>query len=493
MQEGKATGISISNNFLRIIEIERRKDKISIDKILEIPLPKESSPLEEKKLSHTIKEKLAKEKFLRRAFISMADSNVVVRTKTVPPIKKEEIFKLIESEIKDYAIFGHSNVSLGFSTTNKEKDKADIVWAGVKEEKLFKTLKFIKRSGIKAYGVIPNDFALAESIYTLYNEEAPVAILNVDAETTKLVISKEKKLLFVYIQDIGTNSLLSNDTSSQSTWIGNILTTITYATRNLHIAIKELFLITQTSGSSEMLELLSSRLPYPIIIPNLLEKLNCNREEDYLILQGEKGVNFMAALGLALLSLDKRGNPLFCDISKHILREKQSTSIKIIITIILLGIINGGGYYAYPYVNGMLNRVKTNVHNTETKIRELSKASENANKLKSELANSKKELGLFQAAIKTAENRVITSALLIELKAKQPEGLHVISVSVSGSGAIHMSGIGSSYRNVLDFEENLATAKYIEGATIISMNKGVGGSISFQMTAMVKGVSNGKK
>ncbi len=493
MQEGKAVGISISNNFLRVLEIEREKDKVSIDKILEVPLPKENSPKEQKKLSHTIKTTLVKEKFLRRAFISMADSDIVVRTKTVPPIKKEEIFKLIESEIKDYAIFGRSNVSIGFSTTNKEKDKFDIVWAGVKEEKLFKTLKFIRSAGVKTYGVIPNDFALAESVYTLYNEESPVAILNVDAETTRLIISKGKKLLFVYIQDIGTSSLLGDDSSSQSAWTGNILTTLTYATRNVHIAVKEVFLVTQTDGSSKMLELLSSRLPYPIIIPNLLEKLECNREEDYLALQGERGVNFIAALGLALLSLDKKDNPLFCDISKHILREKQSTSIKIIVMIILLAIINGGGYYAYPYVNGMLNKVETNVKNTETKIQQLSKAAEDTNKLKSELANSKKELSLYQVAIKTAENRVITSALLIELRAKQPDGLHVASISVGGSGAIRMSGTGSSYRNVLDFEENLATAKYIKGATILSMSKSGKGSVSFQMTAAVRGVSNGKK
>jgi Tfp pilus assembly protein PilN/Tfp pilus assembly PilM family ATPase len=486
MQKGKAAGISITKNFIRFVEIRKEEDKIYLDKLLEIPLieGEQGNTLlaKDKNLIKTVKLKIQNTKFLNRAFISVPDSDVVVRTKVVPPVNQGEIFKLIEAEIKDYAIFGHSNVSLGFTVTDKNKDKLNIIWGGIKERTLFDTLKFLRKAKIRVLGVVPADFAIVEYIYSLYEEESPIATIVVDESTTKIIFSQGKKMLSVYVQDIGSSSILKKGSTGKDNWIGSVLSTLTYATENLNISVKKIFLLGQAGGISKMLKILSAHVTYPVVVPDVLEKINCERDEYRLVLQKKEGINFISPLGLALLSLDRKDNPLFCDISKHILRERQSMWIKVTVTLFIFLIVNG----AYLYVNRSLIRIQKNRKDIETKIEQISQLSGNTEKLKEELNVLNDIHSNYTIAINAAKKRVITSLLLTEIKSKVSDGLYITSISVNDKGDMTINGIASSYRSVLNFEENLASAQYMTDATILSMSKKNKGNVFFQMNAKAK-------
>ncbi len=487
----KYTGISITDEFIRIAEAEIESGNIKSLRLEEIPY--EKSDLKDAKFIKKIRSIVKKRRLYNKAFIALNNSEVIIKDKIVPPVKKNEIFKLIEAEIKDYAIFNHQNVSLGFNVIEKAKDKIKIIWAGTKEETLLSTIKTFRKAGIKSAGIIPSNFALGKFVGTFYENKAPLVIINVDNTKTTLTFMENEKVLYTYIQDLGIKEATSNDINLRNTWLGNILTTITFVSRNRNLSIQKVFVVSQKDSIEPLIQLLSSRLSYPIIPTNLPEDISFKNEEDYLRMQKTGGIEFAKAVGLALLGEKDAKGTLFCDISKHVLVEKKSVGIKITTTIILLALINGVAFYFYPYINNTLMSLQTNISNTKNKIEIASKAAEQTNKLKNELSTLGGTLSQYETVKKDLKNRSITSALLAELKAKLPPGVFINSVSLNEKGDIAISGTGTNYKTVLDYEVNLSSAKYIKNATIHSMSKSSGSAATFSMSAYVKGANNEKK
>ncbi|MCD6427508.1 MAG: hypothetical protein J7L03_05380, partial [Caldisericaceae bacterium] len=243
----------------------------------------------------------------------------------------------------------------------------------------------------------------------------------------------------------------------------------------------------------KLLPFLTARISYPVIIPDLKTLVGFKNEEDFLRVQKTGGSEFIVPIGLALLCGNGLQDPLFCDISKHILVEKASVRLKIITTVMLLIIVNGVAVYLYPFFSSMLKNLTVNLSNTEKRIEIVSKEAENTEKIKKELSEAKDTLGKYEIVESALKNRVITSMLISELKEKLPQGVEIVNVSIDGSGNISVSGLGKSFKNVLDYEINLSSAKFVEGASIYDMAKSGSGTVIFRMSARVKGVSNEKK
>jgi Tfp pilus assembly protein PilN len=487
----KSTGISITSNFIRIAEAEVESGSIKALRFFEIPFSEEK--LKDAKFLKHIANIVKKEKIYNRAFISLSNKDVIVKDKTVPPIKKEEIFKLIEAEIKDYAILNHQNVSLGFNIIEKAKDKTKIIWAGTKEETLLNLIKSFKKAGIKTVGVVPSNFAIGKFVSTFYEKESPIVIVNVDSTETTLTFMEKGKVLFTYSQDLGLNDIESNDPSLKNNWLGNILTTITFVARNRNLTIKNIFIMSQRDENDMLINLLNTRLPYPVTPLKIPETFTFKNEEDYLAVQNDGGAKFAEAVGLALFGKNGEKDPLFCDISKHVLIEKKSMHVKITATVLLLILINGAAFYFYPLINNTLRNLQQNIADTNKKIEIASRAAQQTEELKNELSAINGTLSQYETVKSDLKNRAITSYLLAELKSELPQGVHINSVSVSKDGNVSMSGTGPNYKTILDYEINLSGAKYVESATIHSMAKGLGSIVTFSMSAKVKGVNNEKK
>ena len=487
----KSTGISITRDFIRITEADIESGSVKALHFFEIPFSEEK--LKDAKFLKNIASIVKKERIYNRAFISLSNKDVIVKDKTVPPIKKEEIFKLIEAEIKDYAIFNHQNVSLGFNVIEKAKDKTKIIWAGTKEETLLNVIKSFKKAGIKTVGVVPSNFAIGKFVSTFYEKESPIVIVNVDSAETTLTFMEKGEVLYTYNQDLGLNDIKSDDSSLKNNWLGNILTTITFVARNRSLTIQNVFIMSQQDETDMLINLLNTRLSYPITPLKIPENITFKNEEDYLAVQSNGGAKFAEAVGLALFGKNGVKDPLFCDISKHVLIEKKSMRVKITATILLLILINGAAFYFYPFINNTLRNLQQNITDTDKKIEIASRAAQQTEKIKNELSAVNGTLSQYETVKSDLKNRVITSYLLAELKSKLPQGVHINSASVSKDGDISISGTGPSYKAILYYEINLSSAKYVKSATIHSMTKGLKSIVTFNMSAKVKGVSNEKK
>ncbi|MCD6427954.1 MAG: hypothetical protein J7L03_07675, partial [Caldisericaceae bacterium] len=400
----KSTGISVTEKFLRIAEIEASEGNITILRLYEFLLPDISNKREIADFGKTIR----KLKVRFSGCISPNDKDTILKDKTLPPVRKQEIFKLIESEIKDYAIFNHENVSLGFNVIDKAQDKVTIIWAGLKESSLINLLRFFKHIGIKRRAVIPSNFAIARFIGQFYETSENFVIMNIDDSVTSLTFVKDGKVVLNYKHDLGFRDVVNGTEETKNNWVGNVLTTITFVSRNRKIPIDKIFLVSQQGSPEKLLPFLTARISYPVIIPDLKSLVGFKNEEDFLRVQKTGGSEFIVPIGLALLCGNGLQDPLFCDISKHILVEKASVRLKIITTIILLIIVNGIAVYLYPFFSSILKNLSTNLSNTEKRIEIVSKEAENTEKIKKELSEAKDTLGKYEIVESALKNRVIT-------------------------------------------------------------------------------------
>ena len=487
----KATGISISEKFLRIAEIEEDKEKLSIRALKEFPIPEEGSRFDKKNIV-SLKKTLKQSKIFNKAFIAPDDRVVIVKDKTLPPVKPQEIFKIIETEIKDYAIFNHENVSLGYNIINKGKDKIKILWAGIKENTLFHLIRSLKHIGIKPIAFVPSNFALTKFINYFYKNPGNFVIINVEDSITTLTFVSNNKAVLTFTHDSGLKDLSANDLSLRNSWVGSIVTTLTFVARNRSLNISKVFLISDRM-TNELLSIVSARISYPVIIPDISNDVKTVNEEDFLRIQKTGGLEFAEAIGLALIALNGKNDPLYCDISKHILVEKASTRVKLATTIILLFIINGAAIYFYPYLNNTLTSLNNNLQTISNKIKIVSKEAENTQNLKNEISALQGIMSQYKVVESDLNNRAVKSALLKELKDKLPDGVEILSTSIAKDGNISITGVGKSYSNVLNYEINLANAQFIEDASILNMAQSGQGIVVFNMSAEVKGVSNEKK
>ncbi len=483
----ETTGVSITDKYIRIAQISSDKGNVVVEHLIEFDFPGDASDiLTDKKFLLNLKKEIRKNKILNKAFVSMPDKNVILKDKTLPPVRKQEIFKLIESEIKDYAIFNHENVSLGFNVIDKAQDKITIIWAGLKESSLINLLRFFKHIGIKSRAVIPSNFAIARFIGQFYETSENFVIINVDDSVTSLTFVKDGKVVLNYKHDLGFRDVVNGTEETKNNWVGNVLTTITFVSRNRKIPIDRIFLVSQQGNPEKLLPFLTARISYPVIIPDLKTLVEFKNEEDFLRVQKTGGSEFIVPIGLALLQEKGQNDPLFCDISKHILVEKASTRVKLMATILLLVLVNGLAVYFYPVLNIVLQNLSRNIENTDKRIELVSKEAEKTEQIKKELGSAREELNTYKNAVNDFQNKIISSALLAELKSRLPEGVELNNVSVSEEGDISITGVGKSYRNVLDYEINLSSAKYVRNASILRMSESSQNVVMFTMSGKVR-------
>ncbi len=493
-----ALGVSITENFLRVAKVKAEKGKISVYRLGEFvinsPSDSEGKEKNSSDLIKRIKHSLKKLSLTGRAFISPDDREVILKDKVLPPVSRQEIFKLIESEIKDYAIFGHENVSLGFNIVKREQNKIAIIWAGLKESILMNTLRFVKSVGVKPVAVIPSNFAITKFILHFYGKESKnFVVLNVDNSVTSLTFVNAGKVVLNYKHDVGLSDISGGALDIVNNWVGNILTTITFVSRNRKIPIERIFLISQGGNSERLFSYLSARISYPIIVPDLKRLVNFTDEEDFLRVQKTGGSEFVTSVGLALLEISGQRDPAFCDISKHILVEKASARFKVLVTSLLLVAVNAAFVYFYPVLSSTLNNLSANLKDTDERIRIVSEQALNTEKFKKEVSSLNTELGIYKSVRMQLDNRAITSSLLSEIKSKLPENVILYSVSVDNGGKISISGSGKTYKDVLNYEVNLASAKFVKNASILEMSKNASGAVVFKMIALSNEVRNEKK
>jgi len=233
-------GLALCEKSARCVALEEGKDGFKLKGVFEIEYPNFETAIKDRKIAEKIRSFVKRHRF-SYASVSLPHSITFTRIKNVPKIPEAKIFKLIQSELKDYAIFKGENIALGFTKVSDEGETQNVLWAAVKEPILLQVLKFLKECGVKANLITIPQIANVFGVYEFFKEENPFAVINADYESTSLTVAKGKQILFNYTQDIGFGAFENNDESLKNTWVGNIISSLTYITRSLSLPLKEVF------------------------------------------------------------------------------------------------------------------------------------------------------------------------------------------------------------------------------------------------------------
>ncbi|BAL81441.1 pilus assembly protein PilM [Caldisericum exile] len=479
----KLLGVSISENAIRCALVERGEE-ITIKSLFEISFDDFNNVSQNKEVIDSLKAFLRKNRYDSCA-ISLPASAVLTRLKTVPKLPQEKIVKLIQTEIRDYAIFEGENVSLGFAELEKTEEGVEVIWAATKESTLLSTLNFLHKVGIKTRRITIPQLAIAEFIDELYKDDS-YAVVNVDRATTTLTVSKGKRIIFNYTQDVGFQAFKENDVSLKGTWVGNIVSSLNYVSRNLNIAIKKIYLVINNSESFDMLPYLTGRVPIPVLLLTLPENVSFEDESDFIKYQKTGGNEFVVAVGLALSSLIKRGEAYYLSLTEHFLREKLSERLKVLTMVLVLVVVNGAFALAYPYLSGSLKSTTEKLNSVKKSISEISKPVLDVNKLQLELQAVNGTLN----SLKNLEVSIYTlpkySLVLKELQSLSPQGVSLIELALKEDGSVSLRGTSNTFKNVFNFEENLSGAKYLKNATVLEIIKDKEGSNIFSMEMQMR-------
>ncbi|MEM3424174.1 MAG: hypothetical protein QXE51_06375, partial [Nitrososphaeria archaeon] len=125
-------GVSINENSLRCAVIEKEEGKVLVKSLFEVAFDGQDLSKLDSETIKSLKEFVKHSKHTKSA-VSLPASKVLTRLKTVPKIPTQKIVKLIQTEIRDYAIFEGENVALGFTELEKSDSTIDLLWAATKE------------------------------------------------------------------------------------------------------------------------------------------------------------------------------------------------------------------------------------------------------------------------------------------------------------------------------------------------------------------------
>jgi len=490
MDRKKSAGVSITENYIRLVELEFDGKSIGINRVEEIRLPgglpDDLRSAEAKELVESIRKMFHLNSFKGRIFVTVSDRKVAVREKVIPPLKARDIFKVIETEVKDYAVFEHQNVSLGFTIVDRDAEKYKIIWAGVKEETVLRILRLLRLAGGKTSAIIPSNFAVSKTIHSIYGEEVPIAIINIDATMTTLTFIEKGRVIYTYAQDTGSEDLSSEDDLTRNVWIGNILAAFSHFTRTTSKEIKKAYLVFQEKGGDKLRRFIEQKLTCPAIIPDI-SGLFSNAEGEINPQAIEHGTEYLQAAGAALFATSDRQDPLFCDVSRHVLVERASSKVKALTVAVILFVVNGAIFSVLPFVNRTNTKLRQSIENIDRKIAEISETSKDAENLTNNIQQLQDSIKAYRNARTSTTRGTLKSDLLAELKARLPTSVYISSVSIGSSGEIAVAGKAANYRSVMDYEESLAFSEYIQQASVVSMSKNAEGTVTFSIVARAKG------
>jgi Tfp pilus assembly protein PilN len=483
----KFLGLSINENSIRCVALETNNQDFTVNALFEVQFENFDLALNDKEVVESVRTFLKKIRY-DEASVSLPASKVLTRIKNVPKIPPSQIVKLIKTEIRDYAIFEGENVSLGFAEIDRNSEGIDIIWAATKESIVLSVLNFLRKIGLKTRRITIPQIALVEFINTFYKEEDNYAIVNVDKDTTTLTISKGKTIIFNYTQDIGFEAFKLNDPSLKGAWVGNIVSSLNYVSRNLNVSVKKIYVSVNDEESFDILSYLSNRVGYPVIMLSIPEDINFDREEDFIRYQKTGGNEFAVPVGLALTSKIKKGEKNYLSITEYFLTEHVSERLKVIATLLVFVVVNGAFIIAFPYFSSSLKSTEEQLSSVLKSISAISKPVEDANKLQIELQKINSTISSLKEVESNIYNMPYYSMVLRELKSLAPSGIELREVSLKEDGSVDLKGVSNSFRSVFSYEENLANARFIKNATILEIEKDKEGTETFTMQMQMRNV-----
>lgn len=155
----------------------------------------EGTIIKEDVVKDTIRDLIRRNKIKQKqCVIAIPGTNVLVKQIRMPPVSEEELEKNIRWEVEHHVPYDINSVTYDtvILNHNKEQKKMDVLLVAAKKEAVNQYISVVKSAGLEVKIVDTVSFALhnmADAVYQSEMKNQIVAVINIGAATTTIMIS----------------------------------------------------------------------------------------------------------------------------------------------------------------------------------------------------------------------------------------------------------------------------------------------------------------
>jgi len=467
VQQEEIIGLDITPNSLRLIQLSQKGNHWVVEKLAYRHIEDlKDIKNNNKRIADEIQIALKAGKFsTTNAAITLPVSDSIIKVMSIPLMTDEEMQKSIETAslwenitqlpdaLETYSIF-HQTIR-----KDAASNMMDVLFIASKLTDVNSYVDIVTKGGLNPVILDVRCFALRYAFETSFKSEfkkKPLAILEIGEYENFLLILKNEN---PYVSDIFA-SANDKETLGKSPIAKETLNLIidryvmqikqnlvAYVNRYKINKIDQLFVITNSPNTTEIVDVLSSKLKdIKISTFNPFEKLKLPAQiTDKLKAEDNKSA-FTASIGLATRKLDIFGyykkvtgvQNINLLPNREAVKKDQRTKLVsgIFVTIIIIIVLSLSGYYGYEFYKSLSKNEKSLVDYSETKEIITEKQIENF-KLKTNIQKLKKQMSLSETA---TTNQVTAALVLQEVKKIDTLNIYLNSVKFDGLHSYEIKG-----------------------------------------------------
>lgn len=204
----KITAIDIGSYSIKLISLKRNKKGIELTHAGMIELPPDSVR-EGEVIDTTIIASNLEDLFWRLGFkpgrvvTTISNQNVVIRSIKLPVMTEEELTEALKWEAEDYLPFSVENAAMDYLIVSKDETEMELLLVAVPQKTIKSFLAPLERLAIKPLAVNVQPMALLTLLHYQNKSNEPMAIIDIGAANTMVVIGDKNKIYLSRTISIG--------------------------------------------------------------------------------------------------------------------------------------------------------------------------------------------------------------------------------------------------------------------------------------------------
>ncbi len=208
-EEKVKIGLDIGTYSIKMVQLKDTPKGPTLVKLGYKEIPKtlsesKASGTEQDSIASVLRELWQEQKIKgRRVRLAVSDSSIYSRDISIPRVTDEELVKAIKWQAEKYIPFSIDDAIVDFQTlrsdSKKGSDQMEIIVVAAKKETVNKYLTVLKEAKLIPTNLDVCPFAVVKSFLKNYpvNKEEMVAVIDIGAKVTSVIIAKRGSLQFV--------------------------------------------------------------------------------------------------------------------------------------------------------------------------------------------------------------------------------------------------------------------------------------------------------
>ncbi|NOZ12888.1 MAG: type IV pilus assembly protein PilM [Acidobacteria bacterium] len=210
-------GLEIGNGAVRIVQLRTGTDRPEVLQATMEPIPLSGDNEPASKQSLAALKEVVKRTGLRKKTAAVALEPAILTTRDIqiPRVPDEELFSVVEWEIRQLIDFNKETHNLDFIIHNRDdsspSNKYQVMVVVSKKSDLMETVKLVENAGLRVgrLGVPADALCSLASIHPDVQQEMESAIVNIGFRDSSVTVIQNGKLRFTRQLDFSMNSLIS--------------------------------------------------------------------------------------------------------------------------------------------------------------------------------------------------------------------------------------------------------------------------------------------